>query len=389
LTLNSNDAHVRPGCNNAGITAEVREFYDSFSPQNTLSSKLLFYNELKSGFPSLKIPESTAKMTFGCLNPVSRLIDEFKSKNKKFSEPLNILDAGGGAGFDLFLLKQIFPNARVFNIDISHNLLKLGRGEFKDHLGLEVNKDGVYYICAELSQLSAVNNIKFDYIISNAVFNLVADKRNALKNISGLLKEDGSFFLADIAFSGQSGRGPAEINHSIKDGIYYAPTIIPLSKYREIIFEFFGYNRILENKTVKPENIGGINANFSIFCAHIKKNPPAEKEIITCACSNKIELNVFLSVNAEDWPCCIKMIIERRLNSAFCPACKRAYYDFIPYFFEWPQKNIAAHVFPASLKGQKDSLTTRLAMSGTRPADSIFFGYDEFRDFLIKKAATA
>lgn len=386
--MKSNNGHNSAGDNGAGITAEVREFYDSFSPQNTLASKLLFYNELKSEFPFLKTPDSTAKMTFGCLNPVSYLINDFKSKNKEFSEPVNILDAGGGAGFDLFLLKQIFSNAKVFNVDISHNLLKLGRGEFKDHLGIEVNKDGVYYICAALSELSVINNIKFDYIISNAAFNLVPDKKNTLKDVAGLLKDDGSFFLADIAFSGETGRGQTRTNHSIKDGIYYAPTIIHLRQYREIIFDTFGYCCILEDNAVKPEIIGGAEVGFTIFCAHIKKNPPAEKEIITCACSNKLELKVFLSVNVENSPQYIEMIIERRLNSVLCPRCKRAYYDFIPYFFEWPQKNIAAHVFPASLKDEKESLMMRLGMFGAPRPNSIFFGYDDFRNFLIKKAGT-
>ncbi len=383
--MKNSDRRFFEAGNEAEITAEVREFYDSFSPENTLASKLLFYNELSSEFPFLKIPDSTAKLTFGCLNPISHLINDFKSKKKEFSEPLNILDAGGGAGFDLFLLKQIFTGAKVFNFDISHNLLKLGRGEFKDHLGIEVNKDPVYYICARLSDLSAVSNIKFDYIISNAAFNLIPDKKKALQDVASLLKDDGSFFLADIAFSSENDGRQTGGDHSIKDGIYYAPTIIPLQQYRGLIFDTFGYGRILENKTVKPEIIGGSEVGFNIFCAHIKKNPPAEKEIITCACSNKLDLSVYLSVNAEDSPQYVKMIIERRLNSAFCPKCRRAYYDFIPYFFEWPQKNIAAHVFPASLKEQKESLMMRLGMFGTPSPDTIFFGYDEFRNFLIKK----
>ncbi len=386
--MKSNNSHNSAGENGKEITAEVREFYDSFSPKNTLASKLLFYNELKSEFPHLKTPDSTAKMTFGCLNPVSHLVNDFKSKNKKFNEPLNILDAGGGAGFDLFLLKQIFANAKVFNLDISHNLLKLGRGEFKDHLGIEVNKEEVYFICASLSELSAISNIKFDYIISNAAFNLIPDKKKALEDAAGLLKDDGSFFLADIAFNGETTRKHPATTHPIKDGVYYASTIIPLRQYREIIFNAFGYGSIIESKPVKPEIIGGTEVCFNIFCAHIKKNPPAEKEIITCACSNKLELNVFLSVNAENSPHYTQMIIERRLNSAFCPNCKRAYYDFIPYFFEWPQKNIAAHIFPASLKDQKESLMMRLGMFGTPRPNSIFFGYDEFRNFLITKNET-
>ena len=387
--MKNSSGHNSAGENGKEITAEVREFYDSFSPKNTLASKLLFYNELKSEFPHLKTPDSTAKMTFGCLNPVSHLINDFKSKNKEFSEPLNILDAGGGAGFDLFLLKQIFTNAKVFNLDISHNLLKLGRGEFKDHLGIEVNKEEVYFICARLSELCVISNIKFDYIISNAAFNLIPDKKKALEDAASLLKDDGSFFLADIAFNGETTCERHATAHSIKDGVYYAPTIISLRQYREIIFNIFGYGSIIESKPVKPEIIGGTEIGFTIFCAHIKKNPPAEKEIITCACSNKLELNVFLSVNAEDSPRYIQMIIEGRLNSAFCPNCRRAYYDFIPYFFEWPQKNIAAHIFPASLKNQKESLMMRLGMFETPRPDSIFFGYDEFRNFLINKTRTA
>lgn len=365
----------------------VRDYYDSFQPQNTLASKLTFYGDLKKQFSGIKIPDSTAKLTFGCLNPVSHLIEDFKSKKRDFSEAINIIDAGGGAGFDAFLLRQIFPNASIFNVDLSRNLLKLGREEFQKHLGCGVNQSsGVFFICASLTDLGIIKNLKFDYIISNAALNLVADKNRVLAAAADLLAVDGSFFLADIACGGDAAAPRNLSERSISDGVYYAPTIVSEKEYDRLIFDVFGYRDVLEKKVVKPEMIGGEELSFSVFCSQIRKRPPAEKDIIPCACGNKIELDVFLSVNAENSKLYVPMILERRLNSAFCLKCRKAYYDFIPYFFEWPAKNISAHVFPASLRAQSSMVMARLGMIDGAPENSLFFGYEEFRKFLAEKA---
>jgi SAM-dependent methyltransferase len=365
----------------------VREYYDSFQPRNTLASKLTFYSDLKKQFSGIKIPDSTAKLTFGCLNPVSHLIEDFKSKKRDFSESINIIDAGGGAGFDSFLLRQIFPNASIYNVDLSRNLLKLGREEFKKHLGCAVNESGgVFFICATLADLGIIKNRKFDYIISNAALNLVADKSRVLAAAADLLADDGSFFLADIACGGDSAAPRVLAERPISDGVYYAPTIVSEKEYDRLILDVFGYRDVLEKKVVKPEMIGGEELSFSVFCSHIRKRPPAEKESIPCACGNKIELDVFLSVNAENSKLYVPMILERRLNSAFCLKCRKAYYDFIPYYFEWPAKNIAAHVFPSSLRAQSSMVMARLGMIDGAPENSLFFGYEEFRKFLAEKA---
>ncbi|OGM03246.1 MAG: hypothetical protein A2008_06225 [Candidatus Wallbacteria bacterium GWC2_49_35] len=365
----------------------VREYYDSFQPQNTLASKLTFYADLKKQFSGIKIPDSTAKLTFGCLNPVSHLIEDFKSKKRDFSESINIIDAGGGAGFDAFLLRQIFPNASIFNFDLSRNLLNLGREEFKKHLGCGVNEGSdVFFICASLTDLGIIKNRKFDYIISNAALNLVADKKRFLEAAADLLADDGSFFLADIAYGVDSPAPHDFPDRSISDGVYYAPTIVSEKEYDRLLFDVFGYRDVIEKKVVKPEMIGGEELSFSVFCSHIRKRPPAEKESIPCACGNKIELDVFLSVNAENSKLYVPMILERRLNSAFCLKCRKAYYDFIPYYFEWPAKNIAAHVFPSSLRAQSSMVMARLGMIDGAPENSLFFGYEEFRKFLAEKA---
>lgn len=376
------------GAETKNFQNSVREYYDSFQPQNTLASKLTFYADLKKQFGGIKIPDSTAKLTFGCLNPVLHLIEDFKSQKRDFSEAINIIDAGGGAGFDAFLLRQIFPNASIFNVDLSLNLLKLGREEFKKHLGCGVNENGgVFFICASLADPGVIKNLKFDYIISNAALNLVADKSRVLAAAADLLADGGSFFLADIA-CGADSHAPRNISaRSISDGLYYAPTIVSEKEYDRLIFDIFGYRSVIEKKVIKPEMIGGEKLSFSVFCSHIRKRPPAEKEIIPCACGNKIDLDVFLSVNAENSKLYVPMILERRLNTAFCLKCRKAYYDFIPYYFEWPAKNIAAHVFPSSLKAQSAMVMARLGMIDGAPENSLFFGYEEFRKFLAEKAA--
>lgn len=366
----------------------VRDYYDSFSPEHTLASRLTFYSELKKEFPGLKIPDSTAKLTFGCANPVSKLIDDFKSKKRAFAEPVKILDAGGGAGFDSFLLRQIFTGATVCNVDLSQNLLELGRNEFKKHLGVRVNETGgVFFVRASLDEPAVFKNIKFDYILSNAALNLVADKRKFFSAAAELLSEDGSFFLADIAYSGSSSAPRDFAGRPLADGVYYAPTIISENDYARMIFEHFGYGALVERNQMKPEKVEGGQLELAVFCRHIKKRPPAERETIPCPCGNRIELEVFLSANAESSPLFVQMIIDRRLNSAFCVKCRRAFYDFIPFHFEWPEKKIEAHIFPASLKAESATVMARLGIFGEPPENFVFFGYEDFRKYLIQKTA--
>jgi len=352
----------------------VREFYDSFLPQYTSASKLTFYADLQKRFDKIKIPDSLARLTFGCLNPVSHLINDFESKKTPFSTPLAILDAGGGAGFDSFLLKQIFPNAVIYNVDLSHNLLKLGTLEFQKHLNIKVNGDsGVFFLCSSLCELDFFKNIKFDYIISNAALNLIGDKKRVFSLLANLLKDDGSFFLADIAFTKNSAAPKTPRGSALKEGIYNAPTIIYEEDYSGLIFNSFGYSEVVDKKNLKPESLGGSELNFTIFCSHIKKNPPAETETIPCPCGSSVLLKVFLSVNAEASPLYVQMIHNRSLNSARCSKCGRIYQDFVPYYFEWPQKNIKTHVFPSSLKNEKRMILSRLGIFDEPPAGFIFF----------------
>lgn len=379
---------IDSGLSASDLQNGVRDFYDSFQPQNTSASKLAFYADLQKRFDKIKIPDSLAKLTFGCLNPVSHLINDFESKKAPFSSVMSILDAGGGAGFDSFLLKQIFPNAVIYNVDLSHNLLKLGSLEFQKHLGIKVNAgNGVNFICSSLCEVNFFKNIKFDYIISNAALNLIDDKKRVLALLADLLKDDGSFFLADIAFSKNSDAPKNTAGRNLKNGIYNAPTIIYENDYADLIFNSFGYSEVIDKKNVKPELLGGAEFNFTIFCSHIKKTPPAESETIPCPCGEKVALQVFLSVNAEASPLYVQMIHDRKLNSARCAKCGRIFQDFVPYYFEWPQKNIRTHVFPSSLKNERRMILSRLGIFEEPPAGFIFFGYEEFRNFLIEKTA--
>ncbi len=372
------------------FSGEVRRYYNSFDPRNTMPSKLTFYKNLESEFKNIKIPDSMARMTFGCMNPVSWLIADARERGRAFDESINILDAGGGAGFDLFLIRQIFKNADIYNIDISHNLLKLGAKEFAGHLNIKINYGGkhvdacgkkgeTYFICASLGETCLAQKIYFDYIISNAAFNLIPDKKQALSSMASLLKDDGAFFLADIAGSG--GYEP-ERHKSIAQGLFNAPTIIDMKKYKNDIFDCFGYFQTLYKQTLKPEKIDDKKITFDIFCARLKKTPPFETDSITCICGEKLDLKVFLNVNAEESRQYLKMIADGSLNSTLCHKCRRIYTDFIPYFFEWPDKNIAAHIFPASTENQKDAIIFKLGLYGSDTNEKLFFGYKKFQKYL-------
>ena len=371
----------------ADFQKNVREYYDSFVAEFSEASKLTFYKDILKNHPNIKIPESLSRLTFGCCNPLSHLIYEIEEREEDFMKPYVILDAGGGSGFDSFLVRQLFPNALIFNFDLSLNLLKLGVREFSVHLGEKINSGGcrTLFICANACGIPFKAGLKFDFIISNAVLNLIADKASVLNRLADMLKPDGTFFLADIAFCGDGVPPAGFYNKGIKDGLFYAPTIVCEREYSRLIFNEFGYMKNLESHEMKPELIGSGPLDFTISCKAIKKEPPCEIETIPCPCGEKPIVKVYQNVNVEESPLYLKMILENSLNSSICAKCGRSYQDFIPYFFEWPEKSIAAHVFPASLKAQEMMVKAQLGMLDRVSKEMLFFGYCEFRDYLFKK----
>jgi len=350
--------------NSSEYEKNVKIFYDSFDPTVTDPSKLVFYKNITTRFPKLKIPETVSKLTFGCANPLTYLLEEIESSGSGFSAPLKILDAGGGSGFDAFLLRQILPNAEIFKLDLSHNLLKLGAIEFRAHFGEKINLEGskTSFLCSNIAKLPIKQSCKFDFIITNAMLNLVKDKRSVLKTFGNILKDGGSLFLCDVAFAGNSLPNPDFYDHAISEGTFFAPTIINELEYSRIIFDEFGFRRIFERHEMAPRIAGLEGMEFAITACQIKKAPPYEPNSFQCGCGAMMEIRAYLEVNVEESPLYLKMLADNALNSVKCPGCNLLYTDFMPYFFQWPEKNLYLHIFPPSLKPREAEFKAQLKM---------------------------
>lgn len=373
----------------AGHESDVMSYYDNFNLSSSVPSNLTFYKNIKKLYPHIKIPDNAAKATFGCLNPITYVIEDIVLQKKSMESEYCVMDIGGGAGFDLFLMKQIMPNSKFLNIDISRNLLKTGAGVFKSELGENVNGEGgkTLFVCGNLSKLPIKDNYCADYIISNAVLNLIGDKDELLAGMACLLKNDGSMVLCDISYEGGSARNDYALGKKISDGTYFAPTIINEEEYKKIILKNFNYCHILERHEINPglKELEGMS--FAVNAYLIKKNPPGEKTDIECvSCGEKLPVNIYQQVSPDDAPIFLAMIETGILNTAVCRKCQKIYTDFAPYYFSWPSKNIYYHVFPSSLKSRRKEFELQIKyLPGRENNPGLIFGYAEFKRLLDSK----
>jgi len=103
---------------------------------------------------------------------------------------ISILDIGCGTGKALEIMKNKFPNARIYGIDLSKKML----AKAKTLLGKNV----------QLKEASAdklpFNANKFDYILCTSAFHHFPKQLNALKEMKRVLRKDGLLLLADENF---------------------------------------------------------------------------------------------------------------------------------------------------------------------------------------------
>lgn len=129
---------------------------------------------------------------------IAPLIDELlplvPGLKDKLAEGIKVLDVGCGSGFAMVQMAKEFPNSHFTGYDMSPEAIERGR-EMASSLGLK----NINLEARDVAQFSDEEN--FDLIMTFDAVHDQADPARVLSNIERALKDDGVYFMQDIAGS--------------------------------------------------------------------------------------------------------------------------------------------------------------------------------------------
>ncbi|WP_093523963.1 methyltransferase domain-containing protein [Pseudovibrio ascidiaceicola] len=143
-----------------------------------------FQQALAPDYDAQEIPEHLLGSSFGCGHPLAF---------SQIKEGETVLDLGSGAGLDLILAaEKTGPSGSVIGIDVSEDMIALAKSNCEQHDLRNV----------ELHQ-GVIEHLPFpdqsvDWVISNCVINLSADKAAVFSEINRVLKPGGKLVISDM-----------------------------------------------------------------------------------------------------------------------------------------------------------------------------------------------
>lgn len=153
----------------------------------------LDYTVMADDYTSLSGYVKEADLGLGCGLPTEHAL----------IQPGNtVVDLGSGAGNDCFVARSLTgPDGRVIGVDFTDRMIEKAREN-----AAKMGYTNVEFRQGDIENLPLAGGIA-DVVVSNCVFNLVPNKRQAFAETFRVLKVGGHFSISDIVLSGELPEG--------------------------------------------------------------------------------------------------------------------------------------------------------------------------------------
>lgn len=131
-----------------------------------------------------QLPENITENSFGCGNPLAF---------SDVQQGQTVLDLGCGAGLDLLLAaERVGKSGQVIGVDMTDEMLKKAQKNIEDsgHNNILLKKGKIENLPIESNSV--------DWVISNCVINLSAEKEKVFAEIYRVLKPGGKILISDM-----------------------------------------------------------------------------------------------------------------------------------------------------------------------------------------------